>query len=108
MRGADEVAASDIGASRVRGVRQGYWQQLPDFMRTALSAFAAAFVLMSQVTAEAAEYLYLSGHAPNWRTSLLEWLHRQKPTPENITAGITDNFDIHVYAVLDSSRVPIH
>jgi hypothetical protein len=56
-------------------------------MRTALAVLAAAFVLMSQVTAKAAEYLHLSGHAPNWRTSLLEWLHKQKPTPENITAG---------------------
>jgi hypothetical protein len=54
---------------------------------------------MLHAPVDAAEYQYFSGHTPNWRTSLLEWLHKQKPTPENVTAGITGNFDIYVYAV---------
>jgi hypothetical protein len=68
-------------------------------MRTTLAVLAAAFALMTQVAADAAEYQYFSGQTPNWRTNLVKWLNEQKPTPENVTAGIGENFGVHVYIV---------
>jgi hypothetical protein len=68
-------------------------------MKKTRGILVAAFMLMLYAPAGAAEYQYFSGQSPHWRTSLLEWLNKQKPTPESVTAGITGNFDIHVYAV---------
>lgn len=59
---------------------------------------AALVVLMSSMAAGAAEYQHFSGEAKTWRTGIVEWLHKFKPTPDNVSVGISGE-DVHAYLV---------
>jgi hypothetical protein len=68
-------------------------------MKKTRGILIAAVMLMLYAPAGAAEYQYFNGQTPNWRTSLVKWLNEQKPAPESVTAGIGENFVVHVYVV---------
>ena len=66
-------------------------------MKTIHGALAAALILMSAMSAQAAEYGYFKG--PTWRTAVIDLLTRTKPDPANVTGGITGDLGVHVYVV---------
>ena len=66
-------------------------------MKAIRGALAAAFVLASALSVQAAEYQNLSG--PTWRTGVEEFLKKFKPDPTTVTAGISGRGDVHIYCV---------
>ena len=63
-------------------------------------AIALAATAMFATSAFATEYQYLNARTnPKWRTDLLVWLQKFKPTPDAVTIGITESGDVHAYAV---------
>jgi hypothetical protein len=60
--------------------------------------FALALASLSSV-ANAAEYLHVNGHDQHWASDLMAFLLKNKPSPENVTIGMTPDFDIHAYVV---------
>jgi len=66
-------------------------------MKTIRGALAAALLLTSAISVQAAEYQHLKG--PTWRTGLDEFLKKFKPSPETVTGGITGQGDVHVYCI---------
>jgi hypothetical protein len=68
-------------------------------MKLMCGAITGALLLIFSGTSNAAEYQYFNGQSPNWRSGLLQWLSRYKPAPENVSIGITPNFDIQAYLV---------
>jgi hypothetical protein len=64
----------------------------------AMIALVAASIFAT--SAFAAEYQYLNARTnPRWRTDLLAWLQKFKPTPDGVSIGITATGDVHAYAV---------
>jgi hypothetical protein len=71
-------------------------------MPTKCASLAIALIAASifATSAFAAEYVYLNGRTnPRWRTDLLAWLQKFKPTPDGVSIGITSAGDVHAYAV---------
>src|SRR5882757_6227934 len=67
-------------------------------MKMICGVLTAALLLTSAISADASEYQHFKG-PKNWRTSLIEFLHRFKPAPETVSTGIAGDFDVHVYLV---------
>jgi hypothetical protein len=86
----------DDGVMRHRASDPG-WRVPMKFARLAVALVAASIFATS---AFAAEYEYLNGRTnPRWRTDLLAWLQKFKPTPDGVSIGITQTGDVHAYAV---------
>jgi hypothetical protein len=66
-------------------------------MKKACGVLAAAFILVSALAAQAAEYQSFSDAKP-WRSEFLQWLSKFKPAPEAITVGISGS-TIHAYLI---------
>jgi hypothetical protein len=66
-------------------------------MKTIRGALAAALMMISGMSAQAAEYGFFKG--PTWRTALIDFIKQFKPNPENVTGGITGDLGVHVYLV---------
>src|SRR5580704_11083838 len=67
-------------------------------MKLVRSILAVSLIALSPA-ANAADYLYVNGHNQHWASDLLAFLQKNKPTPDNVTIGMTPNFDIHAYVV---------
>ncbi len=69
-------------------------------IRRAWLAIALVAASIFATSAFAAEYQYLNARTnPHWRTDLLAWLQKFKPTPDGVSIGITSTGDVHAYAV---------
>jgi hypothetical protein len=65
-----------------------------------IRSLVAAMFLLSPLSASAAEYQHFTiEKGTRWRTSFLDWLHRFKPAPEGVTAGILGGTEVHAYLV---------
>ncbi len=67
-------------------------------MKMGYGALVAAIVMVFSVAAEAAEYQHFNVQDKRWRRTFSEWVQKFRPSPENITSGISGE-DIHVYLV---------
>jgi hypothetical protein len=67
-------------------------------MRLAGRIVLLALISVSSA-ANAAEYLHVNGHDQHWASDLMAFLLKNKPSPENVTIGMTPDFDIHAYVV---------
>lgn len=66
-------------------------------MKTIRGALAAALVLTSALSVQAAEYYHFRG--PNWRNGVVDWLKATTCDPASVTAGISGRDDVHVYCL---------
>jgi hypothetical protein len=66
-------------------------------MKTIRGALAAALILISATAAHPADYQHFKG--PTWRTTLIDYLNKSKPSPETVSGGISGDLDVHLYLV---------
>ena len=66
-------------------------------MKTMRVALAAAFLLTSALSAQAAEYAHFT--AATWRIGIVDFLKKFQPDPTSVTGGISGQYDVHVYCV---------
>jgi hypothetical protein len=58
---------------------------------------AAALVMLATVAAQAAEYQAFDGEK-GWRSSLIQYLTKNRPSPENISIGMQGS-RVHTYVI---------
>jgi hypothetical protein len=63
-----------------------------------IALVAAALVLMATTVTHAAEYQVFDGGSRNWRSSILRYLAKYRPTPDGISVG-TMGKRVYVYLV---------
>jgi hypothetical protein len=66
-------------------------------MKPIRNAILAGLLLISALSAQAAEYVHFSG--PTWRSDVEEFLKKWGPDPSTVTAGITGQGVVHIYCV---------